>query len=129
MKSLQVVAMMLAALLFAATGAMAAEMPMRDGVGNGLTGAIGSGFALPLANPAKAQNAIKVAHRWRRRHRHRGAAVAGAIALGVLGAIAASKAARADDRAYRRHVRFCRRMARKCDRGRLWACDEYDDRC
>ena len=127
MRYFQTFAMALVALVFAATGASAAEVPSRDGVGLGLAAATSNKFSLPAANPAKVQKPIKLARRWRRRRR--GAAVAGVIALGVLGAIAASEAARADKRAYRRHVRYCRRMARKCDRGHLWACDRFDDRC
>ncbi len=132
MRYLQTVAVALVALLFAVTGASSAEVPSQNGIGYGATKVAGSNLALPVVNPANAKKAIKVAQRRRRsrrrRNRRRGA-VAGAIALGVLGAIVASEAARADDREYRRHVRYCRRMARKCDRGYLWACDRFDDRC
>ena len=134
MRYLQTVAVALVALLFAVTGASSAEVPSQNGIGYGATMVASSNLALPVVNPANAKKAIKVAQRRRsrrsrrRRSRRRGA-VAGAIALGVLGAIVASEAARADDRAYRRHVRYCRRMARKCDRGYIWACDRFDDRC
>lgn len=89
-----------------------------------------SGLAIPAnaLTKAKPQARIQLAgRRWRRR---RGAYVAGAIALGVLGAIAASEAARAHDRRAYRHERKCRRWLHKCNHhGRIWACDKFDYYC
>ena len=114
-------------LCFAATTATAAEMTKSEGL-NAPRKSV-SGLALPAnaLNKVKPQARIQLAgRRWRRR---RGAYVAGAIALGVLGAIAASEAARAHDRRAYRHERKCRRWLRKCDHGRIWACDKFDYYC
>ena len=141
MTGLRVLAGVLTLLWVTAGCVSAAEMPDSVKQKAAITGQALSPFpAAMLSGQAidgpKAQKAIKVAQRWRRRRRRRrGAAVAGAIALGVLGAIAASKAARArgdyyydDGYAYRHHKR-CRRWARKCDRGHIWACDKLDYNC
>lgn len=58
----------------------------------------------------------------RRGRRGRGAAVGAGIALGVLGAIAASEA-------HASHRRRCRRWRRQCYNGSDRACWKYDDRC
>ncbi len=97
----------------------------------GMSGGPSAGAALeqPSANPVE-----KVGHRGRRLRR--GAAIgAGLVALGVLGAIAASKA-RAhhyhDDRYYARHRGYrgkCHRWRRWCGNGNDRACWKFDTRC
>lgn len=115
-------------LCFAATTATAADMAKSDGMS--APRASLSGLVLPAnaLQKAKPQARIQLAgRRWRRR---RGAYVAGAIALGVLGAIAASEAARADRHRARRYSRKCRRWLHSCEHhGRIRSCDKYDYYC
>lgn len=61
----------------------------------------------------------------RRGRRGRGAAIGAGIAIGVLGAIAASEAHAAE----RRHRRRCNRWRRQCYNGSDRACWKYEDRC
>lgn len=130
MKLSGVFAVATVALCITATNVTAAEMPRAGGLSLPLSSP--QALAIPggLVSKAKPQARIQLAgrRRFRRRRRH-GGAIAGAIALGVLGAIAASEAARANDRRAHRHARSCRKWLRKCDRGSDWACDKFDDNC
>ena len=128
MKLSGVCAAIAVSLCFATTTALAAEMTKSDGL-NGPRKSI-NGLAIPgdALRKAKPEARIQLAgRRWRRR---RGAYVAGAIALGVLGAIAASEAARADRYRARHHARKCRRWLHNCEHhGRIRACDRFDYYC
>lgn len=62
----------------------------------------------------------------------RGRRVAGAIALGLIGAAIVAGGARAHydrDRRYYRHQRRCNRWRRWCRNGEGHACYKYDTRC
>jgi len=112
------------AFMFAAFSAQAAEMPE-----NRLSAQTKSGLAIPGSVLGKAEVKKTIVLAQRRRRRGRGAAIAGGIALGIIGAIAASEAARAEESRENRWRRRCNRLRRQCRNGNDWACDRWEDRC
>lgn len=97
-----------------------------------------AGVVGPMSSTAKAgMGASLVEEVGRRRYRRRGAAIgAGILALGIIGAIAASKRAHShsyyyDDRYERRRYyrNKCHRWLRRCRYGNDRACWKYDTRC
>lgn len=64
----------------------------------------------------------------RRRRRHVGYG-AGLITLGILGAIAASRAHSGERYYDDRHYYRCKRWRRRCNRGNDRACWKFDSRC
>ncbi|MFY0611273.1 MAG: hypothetical protein JXQ99_07100 [Hyphomicrobiaceae bacterium] len=101
-----------------------------------------AGVVGPMSTATKAQMGTEMIHEVgrRRRNRHRGYGIgAGIVTLGILGAIAANRSARANDyyyeeRRYRPRHRYsyrnkCRRWLRRCRHGNDRACWRYDTRC
>ena len=128
MKLSGVCAAIAVSLCFAATTATAAEVPTSNAP-NAAHKSVG-GLTIPASALGKAKPAARIQLAGRRWRRRRGAYVAGAIALGVLGAIAASEAAKADRRRARHYGRKCRRWLHNCEHhGRIRACDKYDYYC
>ena len=124
--------------LIAAAGAVALSFAMMAPVQAGVVG--------PMSTTAKAEMGDslieEVGRRGRRGHhrrrgRRRGAAIgAGILALGIIGALAASKRAHSESYYYddryerRRHYRNkCHRWLRRCRHGNDRACWKYDTRC
>ncbi len=125
--------------LVAAAGAVVLSFAMIAPVQAGVVG--------PMSTTAKAEMGTSLieevgrrgrrGYRHRRRGRNRGAAIgAGILALGIIGAIAASN--RANSRSYyyddryerRRHYRNkCHRWLRRCRHGNDRSCWKYDTRC
>lgn len=80
---------------------------------------------------APAAGESQIIHKTGRRGR-RGRRVAGAIALGLIGAAIVAGGARAHydhDYRYSRHQRRCNRWRRWCRNGEDRACWKYDNRC
>lgn len=99
-----------------------------------------AGVVGPSSTATKVQVGTGMIHQVgrRRRNRHRGYGIgAGIVTLGILGAIASSRRAHADDRYYEerryrpRHSyrNKCNRWLRRCRRGNDRACWRYDTRC
>lgn len=90
-----------------------------------------SGFkSLDASASGSASGSAQIIHKTGRRGR-RGRHVAGAIALGLIGAAVIAGSARAShyDRGYSRHENVCRKWHRWCREGDDRACWKYDDRC
>lgn len=84
-----------------------------------------SGFTALKASPAAGTN--DMIHKTGRKGRR----IAGAIALGLIGAAVIAGNARAShyDYGYSRHERRCRKWRRWCRNGEGRACWKYDNRC
>ena len=119
-------------ILAAAAGAVALTLAGLAPVQAGVIG--------PMSTTTKAQMGSEMIHEVgrRRRHRHRRYGIgAGIVTLGILGALAASRRAHADDyyyeeRRYRPRYSYrnkCQRWLRRCRHGNNRACWRYDTRC